>query len=38
MACFNLLHIERFELVPLGHDYKGIRAFRDFVGVLTKNN
>src|SRR6266568_9198160 len=33
-----LVHIERFELVPLGHNYKGVRAFCYFVGVLTEND
>src|SRR5438552_18420291 len=33
-----LLHIERFELVPLGHNYKGVCALCYFVGVLTEND
>src|SRR5207253_6314139 len=32
------MHIERFELVPIGHDDKRVRAFRYFVGILTKND
>src|SRR6266849_5614531 len=32
----DLQHIQRLELVPLGHDYQGVRALRRFIGIRAK--
>src|SRR5205807_4728739 len=33
-----LVHIERLELVPLGHNDKGVCSLCYFVGILAKND